>query len=260
VRLSVGSMTKTLRVFGDRIWEDGLGGPGLSQPIPFVKMPLVYERAFGGMDLQSEDPREHTWERRNPVGTGFAVRSSHLVGQRGPNVEDPRNLITSWKQRPQPAGFGPLAREWMPRAAMAGTYDEKWRKERSPLLPEDFNERYYQCAPDDQQTPQLLRGGETVTLFNLAQMRVLRFNLPRVSLGFHTRFKNESIDHRGTLHTVILEPDVPRVLLVWHTYLPCHANVLKLRNTTIEEKTYLTNISPRREETDEDEDLDVGGS
>lgn len=49
----------------------------------------------------------------------------------------------------------------------------------------------------------------------------------------------ERIRHRGRLHTVILEPDVPRVLMVWHTSLPCRGKKLKLTGTTIIEKPYL---------------------
>src|SRR5262249_51272703 len=43
----VGPVQKLLRVFGDREW--GVSGRATS-PRPFVKMPLVYERAFGGVD------------------------------------------------------------------------------------------------------------------------------------------------------------------------------------------------------------------
>ena len=55
-----------------------------------------------------------------------------------------------------------------------------------------------------------------------------------------TRFTSgEVLRHRAKLHTVILEPDVPRVLMVWHTHLPCHPKVLKLRRTTITQKQVL---------------------
>jgi hypothetical protein len=41
---------------------------------------------------------------------------------------------------------------------------------------------------------------------------------------------------RPKLHTVILEPDCPRVSLVWHSALPCHPKVYKLEKTRIFEK------------------------
>jgi hypothetical protein len=240
VTMKVGPIAKTLRVVGDRVWRTGVLSPATSDPEPFEKMPITYERAYGGADLKSDDPRKHDWDRRNPVGTGFAVVPEHLIGEKVPNIEDPRDSIRSWIGRPSPAGFGPIPPDWMPRVKWAGTYDEKWEKDRLPLLPEDFDDRFYLCAPQDQQAPHFLRGGEDVELVNLTPDGSLRFRLPRVALGFSTRFSNgEKVVHRGMLHTVIIEPDVPRVLLVWHTQLPCHPKVLKLEETTISLKRIL---------------------
>ena len=239
VTMKVGSFSKTLRVFGDRYWQNGLIGLKMTEPEPFVKMPIIYERAFGGVDQKSDDSRKHGWERRNPLGTGFAMESEHLVERKLPNVEYPNDLISSWKQRPRPAGFGPIARDWSPRVELAGTYDEKWEKERQPLLPVDFDERYYQCAPEDQQSSEYLKGGEPVELHNLSPKGLLRFTLPRVWLTFQTSFGRESVAHHAKLHTVIIEPDVPRVLMVWHTSLPCHNKEHKLEQTVIVQKEFI---------------------
>jgi len=243
--MKVADITKTLRVFGDRYWTVSMITIAMTDPEPFEKMPIVYERAFGGIDQKSDNPKKHSWDRRNPVGTGFAVTAGHLSGQRVPNVEYPKSLI-SWKQ-PRPAGFGPIARDWVPRVEFAGTYDEKWEQERLPLLAEDFDERYYLCAPEDQQASKFLQGGEPVDLENLTPAGLLHFNLPRLVLGFRTYFLDgKVVHHRANLHTVILEPDVPRVIMVWHTMLPCHAKVLKLQKTTIVQKKRLKSVGDRR--------------
>ena len=237
VTLKVAKISKTLRVIGDRVWKKSLLGMKLSKPQPFIKMPLTYERAFGGTDQMSENPKHHGWEPRNPVGSGFATRRVHLIGKPAPNVEGPKSLIRRWKDRPRPVGFGPIPGHWSPRVGFAGTYDEQWEKDRLPLLPEDFDERFYQCAPEDQQVPGFLKGGELVELYNLTPNGALRFRLPRVTLGFGTNFGgNDTQEHRAVLHTVILEPDVPRAIMVWHTNLPCHHKVQKLLNTTIDLK------------------------
>lgn len=236
VTMRIGNMTKTLRVFGDRVWDKGFLEPVLSDPVPFQKMPITYERAFGGTDLRSDDAKAHGWEPRNPVGRGFATESHHVIGRPAANVEDPRFLISSWENRPRPAGFGPIARHWSPRVELAGTYDERWERQRLPLLPEDFNERFYQCAPADQQSPNYLTGEEPVVLINLSPDGPLRFNLPRMDLGFTTRLGGSTIEHGARLHTVILEPDVPRVILIWHTALPCHGKKLSLLWSRVEER------------------------
>jgi hypothetical protein len=117
---------------------------------------------------------------------------------------------------------------------LAGTYDDKWAKERQPLLALDFDERFYQCAPPDQQTKGFLVGGELIELINMTPSGRLSFRLPRVTFGFKTDFEDgTSMSHRANLHTVIVEPDVPRIMVVWHTQLPCHHKVLKLKTTNV---------------------------
>lgn len=237
VGFRVGPVTKVLRVFGNRTW----GRLGPSSPEPFVMMPLVYERAFGGVDTQSDHP-ERDWEWRNPVGTGFVVKKTHLAGRLLPNLEYQDKPMSSWDDRPPPAGFGPICCYWQPRVSFAGTYDDQWMQARHPLLPEDFDDRFFQCAPADQQAPAFLRGGEPVALHGLTRGGELRLSLPKIHLGFETRFKDDSrqVHKMRTLHTVILEPDFPRVSLVWHSALPCHFKVQKLKRTIVTLKTDLS--------------------
>jgi hypothetical protein len=114
-------------------------------------------------------------------------------------------------------------------------------------LPNDFSDRHYQCAPADQQTPRLLVGNEPVALINLTPQGKLHFQLPRVFLGFETFFYTgeRQIHERPKLYTVFLEPDYPRVSLVWQTTLPCHPKVLKLEKTRIIQKQ-LTSPNSKR--------------
>src|SRR5690349_847154 len=65
VTLSLGPIRKTLRVVGDRSYKQGQSTP--SAPLPFVTMPLSWERAFGGVD-----PEDGSAYAFNPVGTGFS--------------------------------------------------------------------------------------------------------------------------------------------------------------------------------------------
>lgn len=237
VGLKVANIKKICRVTGDRIWEKAGIGIALSKPQPFQKMPLIYERAFGGTDLEDKDPKHRGWERRNPIGQGFATREKHLIGKFAPNIEDPASLISHWKQRPRPVGFGPIAGHWSPRVELAGTYNEDWEKTRQPLLPNDFDERFYQCAPQDQQVPGYLKGRELFELYNMTSDGILKFGLPRISIGFTTNFDDgSSEEHRGSLYTVTVKPDYPKVEMVWHTHLACHHKVLKLNSTMIRVK------------------------
>jgi hypothetical protein len=231
VGLQVGPVVKRLRVVGDRVWQGG----SMTRPAPFLRVPLVYERAYGGVDTRTRDTEAPQWDVRNPVGCGFSTTGPGTDGEAVPNVEYPDRPMRGWKDRPPPAGFGPVCAHWQPRVRLAGTYDEQWQQTRFPLLPEDFDDRHHQCAPEDQQAPAFLRGGELVSLRNLTSEGELRFALPRMYLGLETFFvTGERERHaRPALHTVILEPDGPRVSLVWHSALPCHPKVYKLDRTRI---------------------------
>jgi len=236
VAMKLASIDKALRVTGDRSWQEGVLGLRLSEPEPFLKMPLLYERSFGGTDLRSDHPKRRGWEPRNPVGTGYDAGSGPSPGQMAPNIEAASSSLIRGQR---PAGFGPIARHWAPRAHLAGTYDAAWEQHRAPLLPKDFNERFFQCAPEDQQTPQYLKGNKEVELKNLTPDGELKFRLPRVALSLVTTLAGEEIRHRPKLHTVMIEPDVPRVIMVWHDSVPCAGRRMKLVGTSVVEKPYI---------------------
>ncbi len=52
--------------------------------------------------------------------------------------------------------FGPIGRSWQQRIKWAGTYDDQWMRHQYPFLPNDFDEHYFQAAPEDQQTHHLV--------------------------------------------------------------------------------------------------------
>lgn len=243
----VGPVHKVLRVWGDRQY----GKTGPTSPQPFVRMPIVYERAFGGVDRHSAHP-ERDWDARNPVGIGFVTEGRHATGMPLPNIEYPEQRLQSWKDRPVPAGFGVVASYWQPRATLAGTYDDKWMTERQPLLPEDLDDRFFQCVPPDQQAPSFLHGGEPVALYRVTSEGELRFALPRVDLRLETHFYTGPplVHAPAALHTVILEPDYPRVSIVWHSALPCHSRVQKLERTIVAVRSLTGALSKRRHPID----------
>ena len=109
-----------------------------------------------------------------------------------------------------------------------------------PLLPADFDPRFHQCAPQNQQTSQFLCGGEPVSIEGVHPGGTLRFELPRVSLVFESVFDDlTKVRHGAVLHTVVIEPERPSVSMVWHTHLECHHRVYLLRETRIWERRRL---------------------
>jgi hypothetical protein len=222
VRLSVGPLAKTVRVTGDRYWVKSLGSVYMSSPESFEKIPLIYERAFGGWDRSHPDPNKHAFEPRNPVGTGF--RSKHgkfEEGVRLPNIEDPKNLIRNNGDTPPPAGFGFTSPDWQPRASFAGTYDSAWMENRMPLLPLDFDRRFFNAASPGLIAPGYLKGDEPVSIEGVSPRGKIAFNLPglappecRVQL---TGRRDVLVETK--LDTVIINTDEDILLLIWRGHL-----------------------------------------
>ncbi len=217
VGLRVGELSKQALIVGDRVWFRTAGVVSATKPRPFEKMPLIYERAFGGWDRGHPDPGKHTFEARNPVGTGFRGHGGFAEGIRLPNVEDPRAPIANFGDRPPPMGFGFVSPHWKPRARLAGTYDEAWENHRAPLLAKDFDRRHMNAASAGMVAEGYLRGDETVAAVGVTPGGRLHFSLPGVP---PPRVRMVLVDGAAqavplNLDTVIIEPDERRVMLLW---------------------------------------------
>jgi hypothetical protein len=232
VTIRVGALAKTVRIFGDRFWDKLLGMETMTPPRPFEKIPLMYERAFGGWDRTPADPEQYSYEPRNPVGSGYRdrKRGKFVEGLPLPNLEEPRHLIRNSKDAPPPAGFGFIGPDWTPRRNFCGTYDEKWASSRAPLLPDDFDRRFYNAAHPDLIVPGRLRGDEAVDIANVSPNGTLRFNLPgeapprvRVEMRGGARTIPTALD------TVIINTDEGRVYLLWRASLDIHGRVDDVR-------------------------------
>ena len=229
VGVTVGPLKKTVRVFGDRVWKTATKelSYSISETQPFETMPLVWERAFGGMEKTVRPPRV---ELRNPVGTGFRTSEvqESVAGVRLPNLEHPAAPITSWSQRPPPAGFAPICAHWEPRRNFAGTYDEEWQKQRAPYLPKDFDPRFLQLSPPDLIAPGYLKGGEPVELRGVTWAGIARFRLPKVTLRVTYRLDGSPEERPAHLDTVLIEPEQSRFSLTWRSVFPCDKKALRV--------------------------------
>lgn len=232
VGLRVGERIKRLLVYGDRVYERaGLGGLAVAAPQAFHRQRIIYERAYGGHDLGEPEPSRQAFHAANPVGCGLVK----AVGAPVPCVE---YAEPGGGSRPVP-GFGAVASYWAPRIHFAGTYDQAWMTERRPLLPADFDPRYFHFAPEDQQFAAPLRGGEVVELWNLTPDSYYSFVLPKHYFGFTTFHGGEGVEHRAELETVYIEPSDARVTMLWKTQLDCHAYFDDIDFTRVIEKEYI---------------------
>lgn len=190
VRVEVGALAKSITVFGRRLWADK--GALLTAPSPIAEIAMRYEHAWGGRD--DKDPSALVEEPRNPIGRGVARDPSALTHAIAPNLEDPLAPIRNAGTAPPPAGIGPIGRSWEPRRRYAGTYDAAWQEQRAPLLPDDFDDRFNQCASPGLIADPPLRGGELVKLLNLTPGGgAVSFAIPVIALEIAIQVKDRPL-------------------------------------------------------------------
>jgi len=236
VTLEVGMVRKTVRVFGNRHWRKALGfGQSITAPEPFDRIPLTYERAFGGFDKTHENRDKWASEPRNPVGCGFIANPNRddFSELSLPNLEDPSALISRYQDRPPPAGFGFIAPSWEPRKKYGGTYDRTWQEIRCPLLPVDFDSRFYNAAHPDLVSAGFLLGGEPALVTSANPGGSLSFRLPKISLTIDFFVDGARTTRKADLDTVVIEPDDRRLQLTWRARVRCHRKMKRVTGARI---------------------------
>lgn len=138
VRLRIGDLDRRMRVVGDRQWI-GADEPRISDPLPFLRMPLTWARAFGGSAeiwVDEHSPIEVS-DPLNKYGRGFDVAKHCDALRHGwrcpegfprpteterwlPNLEDPTQPIRGWEDAPNPYCWAPMPLDLGLRLAAAG--------------------------------------------------------------------------------------------------------------------------------------------
>jgi len=229
VHLTVGQVQKTVRVFGDRQWQNGQ----ISSPTTFQSMPVVYERAFGG--IHEVDKENVFIEDRNSVGCGFAGKRNlrEMEGFPLPNIEDPNHLIQNIKDTPPPASFAPCSNDWLPRRQWVGTYDDVWQTTRAPYLPLDFDKRFLNAAHPDLVYPDYLQGGEPIIIKNMHPAGDISLNVPNVKMLCNANMGDKKLPLKLNIETLTLEPNKQFLSMVWLAPFECDKSLLKIKEIEV---------------------------
>ncbi|TWB49105.1 hypothetical protein FBZ98_107138 [Rhizobium sp. ERR 922] len=243
VSLRVGHLEKKLRVYGERFWKpvvrDAWAGFSakkpkrvlkdwrLSETTPVSVLPMTWSKAYGGEVPGTGDPDADIpadVEVYNPLGCGI-VNLDMEPGSapvRAPQIMIDNDEQLDWRAAAKPEGFGPISPWWRFRQKHSGTYDEHWLNERHPLLPDDFDPLFWQCAhPDLIATPHLL-GDEDYRLENLhADLSWATGQLPGLTFGVHCMREDIGEWHVLKLDGVHFDwRSDDRVLLTWRVRFP----------------------------------------
>jgi hypothetical protein len=232
VGLIAPNMQKRAIVTGQRRWFRGGLGIHASAPTPFVSMPLAWHLTFGGWDRTDPDPARHSSDAVNPIGCGYLVRQGDIDGTLLPSIEDPHSRMRIWNDRPSPIGFGPVPRFAKARARYAGTYDKHWIENVLPFLPQDFDDRYFQAAPEDQWLDTLSEG----MVFGCQNMSASgRFEVRLPKLKVPVRFVLEDRTEHQIMKpdTLIIVPHESRIVLVGRVATRLPRKFVKLQHVQV---------------------------
>ncbi|WP_426176186.1 DUF2169 family type VI secretion system accessory protein [Massilia sp. TWR1-2-2] len=239
--IRVGKVQKILRLHGPRQFRKQFFGWRLGLTEPTTHVALDYRLAFGGCidipaALTSDGEQDTVKHSGNPAGCGWLpkpaaygkldkaarkhvakwVRDQKVIA--APQIEDALEPVVHPCQTAATDGLGPIARWWTPRQALQGTYDEKWRNDRYPMVPEDFDSRFYQSAHPDLVAVPHLTGDESVTLSGLLpQKRDMRLPGWRL-VAVVTRASGDSMVSLPVLDTVRFDLDRCQASLVWRAH------------------------------------------
>lgn len=237
VALRVGSMNKSFNVVGNRVWDRILLMLTPRYPTPFTKLPITYDRAFGGVDAAKDNPEKKKTYLKNPVGVGYypLTMGKVLIGKPLPNTEEIGRPVKSTTGKFRPMAFGPIGRNVESRVRYAGTYDQNWLDHRAPFWPDDFDYRYFQSAPPDQQIP-YPKGGEQVVIKNLSPRGTISFQLPKISMPILiVPYSSQEKQLHAVIDTVLMEPDHNRFMVTWRASLPLRRDCFELKKVVVDE-------------------------
>ncbi|MEE8106473.1 MAG: DUF2169 domain-containing protein [Planctomycetota bacterium] len=212
VGFRVGRLSRRLQVSGARVWEGGPIRKRASEAQKFDKLDLRWESSFGGK--KSPD---------NPIGTGLDARDENP--RELPRIEDPADLVRTPADRPTPAGFGPMRRDWPVRWKRLGRYKGSWTKKRWPWYAEDLDWTHFNAAQSPMRADGYLQGDEELELENVIEGRPRKLGrLPGIKVECQVeddigdgqpRIRDLSMH----LDTVWIDGDAQRLVLLWRGHI-----------------------------------------
>ncbi|NAX23287.1 DUF2169 family type VI secretion system accessory protein [Vibrio sp. V39_P1S14PM300] len=203
-----GHIDKTLAVHGSRHWVEHAGSVTIAKPQPFIERDMDYSMALGG-------------DERNRIGGGIADSNRELLEQNVPSVFYPKEDWSANPAKVKVAGFGPVPPFFAQRFRYAGTFDQQWEEERRPLLPLDFDGRFFQSAPIDQQCKGYLQGGERMMLSGFSHDDTLSFRIPAEQYRARVMFGDEPVVADMPIYTVFVDTEQQIITLAYTAAFPC---------------------------------------
>lgn len=178
----------------------------LSPPEPVSEVPLTYALAYGGK--YTEDDAQQFFQN-NPSGQGFMTEhgAHELDSWPAPQIGLLAEFMDARPFEPMAVhGTMPIAKAWLPRRSLAGTFDSNWERDRHPRMPQDYDLAFWNAAHPRLQLDPYLRGDEVLGLIGMSRSRGrVEVQLPNARLMLMSRSTPQETPISMTLDTVDLD-------------------------------------------------------
>lgn len=212
-------------VRGPSMWQRQEGRWRLAAPAPVAEVPLSYALAWGGAAPGPDDGHPEVAEV-NPAGQGLATPRRLRADDPfpAPQIGDLADFMSADPAQTRMVhGLQPIAKAWLPRRALAGTFDQAWRDLRHPRMPFDHALRFWNAAPRPLQIAGGLVGNEMIRLGGVsATFPDLPCPLPAVRLWLVPDAGDPMALLLDTVQIDVTDPDplAHGMTLLWRVRLP----------------------------------------
>jgi hypothetical protein len=229
VALSVNDARFALAVIGDRHWRRRWPGWVVSDPQPFVEMPLTWARAYGGHARVAGGEVPYV---DNPLGKGYVLEPATAEGVELPNIEDPAARIHSLTDQPRPVSFNPLPIGTSYAADALADVDEDGG---------GLTKEIYNLAIPAHRLPRY-QPGAILGLHNLrpgAESR-LHISLPATRLIAQVQLGARAHEFASEIDTILVLPNTRELVLTHrivfrYDYLRGRPRVVRLRSSSFQQ-------------------------
>lgn len=240
--LRVGSTDIPIAVFGPRVWQKSVLSGGLvpSAPLPFERVEMAWENAFGGMtqeaarvvQMDGEEvfvPEHEGGFALNFNGKGFITDPERALDQPLPQLEHPEQLIRRWDDRPEPVCFAPYPL-WGGMRAVHVWHDERLDMEGAKKMGNRASPRA---------TFEALPQGTNVALLGMRPGGgLLSFEIPASPVAIELSVGGRSDRIIPTLDAVDIGAEASEVRLLYRATVTYDLIQFELRNARVEPTEY----------------------
>lgn len=216
-----GKLNHRITVFGNRQWVRKKIELSISDPKPFTSLPLTESLAYGGFGIW--DGLEVPYPK-NIHGKGYLIEEQYVENSFLPNIENPNDLITTWKDQPNPVGIGMCNADGLKAEKYVAYNTEKKDLEINYRL---FNQSFPSMIVDD------LNTGEEIVVKGVSKDGVFKATVPKLTLFMKVKIGDKKLEKEMQYDQIVLLPNEKKLFMTYRAPFKYEIEPLEKRTCEI---------------------------